>query len=276
MSDIKLTLGLREGVLVDVANAERGLACACVCPSCKERLVARKGKITRHHFAHQRGVQCDKAVETALHFAAKEILAVNREILLPAVYIRFSSHRDPVVLAEEGNFVLDEVRLERRTGDIIPDVLAFCRGIPLMVEIRVTHAVDSAKLQKIRAMGISAVEIDLSGPCFNLSRDTLTDFIVRQTANKTWLFNAKAEEYKRQFMQTAEKKMTIQRGLALHVDHCPINTRNFRGKSYANVMDDCVHCDHALEFGIENAFIMCGGRNKIKTLDELRAFNRTR
>lgn len=36
----------------------------------------------------------------------------------------------------------------------------------------------------------------------------------------------------------------IVRGLALHVDGCPIAARSWNGKSYANVMDDCTGCQH--------------------------------
>ncbi len=34
---------------------------------------------------------------------------------------------------------------------------------------------------------------------------------------------------------------TIWRGLALHVDGCPIKARVWHGRPYANVIYDCVH-----------------------------------
>lgn len=43
----------------------------------------------------------------------------------------------------------------------------------------------------------------------------------------------------------------ICRGLAYHIDYCPIAARVWQGKPYANVMDDCAHCQH--QRGIEFA-----------------------
>lgn len=34
------------------------------------------------------------------------------------------------------------------------------------------------------------------------------------------------------------------RGLASHVDSCPLKKREWQGKPYANVMHDCSHCEH--------------------------------
>lgn len=37
---------------VGVGDVAAGLACGCICPSCKSRLIARKGAIKVWHFAH--------------------------------------------------------------------------------------------------------------------------------------------------------------------------------------------------------------------------------
>ena len=103
-----------------------------------------------------------------------------------------------------------------------------------------------------------------------LSPDDLCDAIVKQTANKRWLFNAKSEEWKRVLIRTGEKKKTITRGFARHVDHCPLNVRDMKGKPYANFIDDCSACEFLLAVGGNNDFIICGGRQKIRTFDELR------
>lgn len=38
--------------LVDIKDVERGLACQCTCFECGETVIARKGEIKEHHFAH--------------------------------------------------------------------------------------------------------------------------------------------------------------------------------------------------------------------------------
>lgn len=50
----KIPFGIRgvDGELVDVHDVERGIACGCICPSCKAPLNAKKGDVKEWHFAH--------------------------------------------------------------------------------------------------------------------------------------------------------------------------------------------------------------------------------
>ena len=62
-----------EGNLVHIDSVPNGNDCGCICPACKKPLQAKNaGRIKKHHFAHQSGVDCPTAVETALHLLAKE------------------------------------------------------------------------------------------------------------------------------------------------------------------------------------------------------------
>lgn len=62
-----------EGKLVHIDDVETGNNCGCICPACKEPLMAKnRGKIKIHHFAHQSGADCAAAYETILHLLAKE------------------------------------------------------------------------------------------------------------------------------------------------------------------------------------------------------------
>ena len=59
--------------LKHVDAVENGMACGCVCPCCREKLMAKNGGTKRmHHFAHASGVDCEGAYETMLHLLAKE------------------------------------------------------------------------------------------------------------------------------------------------------------------------------------------------------------
>ncbi|MBQ2680905.1 MAG: hypothetical protein IJF97_03110 [Eggerthellaceae bacterium] len=63
-----------EGSLVHVDSVDNGSACACVCPSCKQPLVAKNaGSVLIHHFAHQRG-SCKWAAEAAVILVVESIL----------------------------------------------------------------------------------------------------------------------------------------------------------------------------------------------------------
>ena len=43
-----------DNKLVNIKQVERGLACQCTCFECGEAVIARKGEIKEHHFAHAR------------------------------------------------------------------------------------------------------------------------------------------------------------------------------------------------------------------------------
>lgn len=269
---LKLPFGLKDGSLVHISEVAQGAACGCICPCCKAPLLARKGSIKVHHFAHKKGADCAKAVETALHLASKQILEEHKEIALPAVQIDLETYRDPIPVSPEKTFRFDEVRSEKRTGDIVPDILAYSRGVPLLIEIRVTHEVDKAKAAKIRRLGISAIEIDLSSFCRNFTREELIDAVIRQTANKKWVFNAKSARLKKQLLSTGVYIKTVHRNGPVHADGCPIAKRVWNGKPYANVTDDCLYCEYNLSVGPNSNYVICGGIHKITTLDGLRAF----
>ena len=208
--------------------------------------------------------------ESKQHFtsAAKEILLKHLEIELPPVEIRFNGYRDPIVISPAKTFRLNSVVAEERSGSIIPDILADVNGVPLLIEIRVTHAVTEAKAEKIRSLGISAIEIDLSCLSRSFSPDGLVDTVIRSVENKKWIFNACVEKNYKFLLSTGDRKPQIRRGLATHIDYCPINARVWKGKSFANLIDDCANCEFILE--IREHEIVCGGKRKITTFDQLK------
>jgi len=74
----------QAGKLTDIENAERGLACDCTCIGCGETVVARKGSIRGHHFAHRSNKEsCIIQPETLLHLYAKELICEAQGLQLP-------------------------------------------------------------------------------------------------------------------------------------------------------------------------------------------------
>lgn len=272
LPDIKLPFGIRDGTVVHISQVQQGLACGCVCPVCKKPLVARKGAVVVPHFAHYQGAECARAAETALHLEAKRILAERREIWLPEVTVSIGSYGRCIEISPERAFALDEVQAECRTGDVVPDIMARCGEIQLMIEITVTHGVDEAKFRKIRQFGISTIEIDLSSVCRAFSAEDLCDAVIRQTANKQWVFNAKSDAWRWRWRQTMEKLGTD----GLRVYGCPLLPQVSRGRPYANLFDDCSQCRFLMEAGEDNQYIICGGQHKVTTRDELLAFENQR
>ena len=246
-----------NGEPAHISEVENGLKCACACPVCDGALVARQGEIREHHFAHATGEECPHAAETALHLAAKDILAKRKEIVLPEVAVNASYGFPRILIAPQRRYAIESAEVERKTGSIIPDVIVEYGGRELLVEVTVTHGVDDDKLRRIRELGLSCLEIDLSDAPRDLGREELEKIVVDGTAHKRWLHNVRANEARNKKLSEATLLLSVHRGLAWHVDGCPIPARVWKRNAYANVIDDCIGCEHMLAAG--DIGVMCDG-----------------
>ncbi len=71
----------------DVDAVNRGKECACFCAECKAPLIARKGEIRVHHFAHSDRRECQNALQASLYGMAVKILGeVGAEVQIPPAY----------------------------------------------------------------------------------------------------------------------------------------------------------------------------------------------
>lgn len=257
--NLPLIYGLLNGKLVHISFVSGGVNCNCRCPECDGLLIAKKGALKQHHFAHANVDDCGKGGETALHLAAKEIIRKRKCIYLPAVEAKFSLmdfSRVLKVFAPEQKYELDSVVLEKRIGSIIPDALAYVRSRPIAIEIKVSHSVSEDKIAYYQAIGMSAIEIDLSNIIRDYTPETLESMVIGPEKQKSWLFNAVTFKYCEKKLSEGKRYAFIYRGFAKHVDGCPIPARVWKGKPYANVMDDCCNCHHFLYMD-ENDIICC-------------------
>jgi hypothetical protein len=239
---------------VHISEVENGLACGCTCPGCGSDLIAKKGPIQEHHFAHASGSDCAAGVESGLHLAAKDILAEREEIFLPAAVVKFQGGKKPIEVFPSGLYKLSNIRLEKGIGSIVPDLLLDIDGKPMAIEIFVTHRVDALKIKKLEKLGLSTIEIDLSDIARDLDRGFIEEVVVDGYERKTWLYNPDVEARFEEARSAAKQFEIEPRGCALHVDYCPISAREYYGKPYANVIDDCTGCPYCLEIG---SFVLC-------------------
>ena len=83
-TEVQLQYGILDDRLIsieDIPKEKYGLRCGCICPGCKQPLIARLGEHKRKHFGHKSGSACDIAYaqQTALHMIAKEIIERDRK-----------------------------------------------------------------------------------------------------------------------------------------------------------------------------------------------------
>ena len=216
-----------------------------------------------------------------MHLAAKDVLAARKEIVLPAVEIprRYTRKREEVV--SERRYRVESVVVERKLGSIVPDVFVEIGGRDLLVEVTVTHGPDKEKLRKIRDLGVSCVEIDLSRTERGLDREELEKIVVDDAGQKRWLHNVRAEERGRRRLSEAvllpSRHGWKPKGYYFgeRVDGCPIAARRtWPGKPYAFVVYDCGSCDHGLAASLEVGVICDGFRALGKPMPKQAVFYR--
>lgn len=201
-SDTKIPFALKHDLLVGVEEVSSGLACDCVCPCCFGRLQARKGAKNAHHFSHDPSAderECRNAFETSIHLMAKQILLEGKTILLPALELKESgndlsgkAHVVSELICEMVDQQFERVDVERTISDFRPDVIGFIDDLPVLIEIAVTHFVDSGKRKKIRKGGYRAIEIDLSKVTYTITKDQLKNLVIHRVSNKKWLSHESA------------------------------------------------------------------------------------
>lgn len=184
---LKYALDKKTRRIVGVDDVANGLACECLCPDCKQQLVAKNGGTKReHHFAHYNGFDCARARMTALHLLAQQIIADRKAVMLP-------DYNGDYYQKETSYITFDEILLEKSCNGLRPDCIGIVSGKDgadhrLWIEIRVTHEVDEKKQKTIKAADVSCIEIDLSDMLnTDYSADSVTQRLLEMKHDRVWI-----------------------------------------------------------------------------------------
>lgn len=219
-------------VTIDALDpVERGLACECECWHCGGRLVARLGARKRHHFAHHRTADEDpRCGESALHLLGKWLITQMTCIPLPSITassLRLVGSYGAVLRSPEHSLfgkgnplsitaVVEEVSLESGLrADLLVTGELLGQPLPVVIEIKVTHAVEDEKLERLSVEDVTAVEIDLS-QIYRIGRYTISDVenALQQARNQRFL-HCSAELVERTASDDRRKQwLTLERQLS--------------------------------------------------------------
>jgi hypothetical protein len=158
------------------------------------------------------GRPCLGGIETGLHLLAKQILQDKKTITIPKVAAEksgFSVKKSPKSII---NF--EKVRLEVRYEDVVPDAVCHHMNGTLFTEFAVTHFCDEQKELKIKKIGVSTVEIDLSNISNEVAADLkATENYILHAAPRKWVWNKHDEMLKTQLDEMIKnfnfKKVTL-------------------------------------------------------------------
>ena len=215
----------RDGSIAHISEVASGRSCGCVCPGCGAALIARRGRVNDHHFAHEGtadGSPCRTGPETALHKLAKEILGRRLRLTLPELSLEEDGER--WVRYRGGVHAFDAAVLEQRLGGIVPDVIVRRGDRDLLIEFAVTHVCGPEKTARIRELDVSAIEIDLSKLPRDTSRPELEAAILDE-APRVWIHNpllaeGRAELERRRRAREAAARRTAAKVAAAYAAAC--------------------------------------------------------
>lgn len=181
-----------DGRMVHVDNVSRGLLCGCICPNCREKLIARHGDVKGHGFAHHsdnRGANLNICYQVVMYKLAEQIIQTRKRIHLPSYYGIF----------RERDIEFKDVRIDSRyeREDKQPDVIAttydgklYLIEFVFQYKVQHKHAFDYKNL--------TCLEVDLS----NQSLETLERFLMESAEDRKWLNN---EDYFTRIDETYRK-----------------------------------------------------------------------
>ena len=201
-----VTYALKDGVLTHISDVESGLKCGCLCAGCKGELIAKKGEIKVHHFAHV-NAECAHAYESMVHYICKNAFKYFTRFKTPR-YAHGLTRKDylmsisPYVPAKTINLSLFEIAIEYKYKDIVADVALLHEQRPMLfIEVANTHLIDDSKLAKIKKYGIACFEayVAYMPIDFTLSKDLNNELglkIIRDymESNSVWIYNRKLKK----------------------------------------------------------------------------------
>ncbi len=167
------------GRIVHVDDVPNGAACGCVCPYCREPLIARHGTEYKHGFAHRsetRKANLEICYMVTLYKLAEQIIQTEKRIHAPSYYGLFKA--EDLVFQE----VMIDDRYDREGRQ--PVVIGItAEGKEYLIEFvfkdKVRH------LHSIDYQNTNVLEVDLS----NQELTHLKDFLLSSEEDKRWVNN---------------------------------------------------------------------------------------
>lgn len=193
----------KELLFIDDKEVLNGKKCGCICPHCKDDLIANNGgEIKRHYFSHQNKVEGRDCLMTQLHLVAQHYFENLLEFHIPDVSFIYDSHE--LKKSGKASRVISS-KMEQRIGRYFSDVLINTQDGPFSIEICVTHPCEDEKVLHYTNIKLPTIEYDLS----NLRSLDIQDAIKLLKTNSVeckWLY-----PWDRDQMISAWKKRLAQR-----------------------------------------------------------------
>lgn len=174
-----IPFGLKDDKYLDISEVQRGRACGCVCPSCKQNLVAKKGPNPDkmiHHFAHDKKSKDEtgEPIECQYSFCVVARLVIKQclkeldqfEIQLPDWKLKLEKRDDygrevtvSGYVTQEHHLTIDDFEVEPSGHYSELDIL--CRINGYLVGIHFSYQGRAMLVGNGKLNAVSIVDIDL-------------------------------------------------------------------------------------------------------------------
>lgn len=165
LGSIVFALGA-DGGLRYVDDVPNGKRCGCVCPACKQPLIARnEGRKLAHHFAHVSG-SCEWAVEAAVAYTVGEQVRQAGKVWLPPLTARDYDAGCEVTLSPAHVMPAAAASLRGVSGRHAPEVVVTVQARSgetqdFVLVVRLSHPVTDVQEASLRENGLGCVAFDL-------------------------------------------------------------------------------------------------------------------
>ncbi|OYY94433.1 MAG: hypothetical protein B7Y41_06250 [Hydrogenophilales bacterium 28-61-23] len=203
MTVLRLPFAIRlsDNQLVSAVEVPRGAACNCICPGCRNPLLARQGTEREWHFAHVHASDCADGYEKSVHELAKQRIQQQKLLLLPAIEVSAQGWDAYGRLVEEKQLVmearsvsLDDCKKSLPHGVVTPDLTGRRQDREILVEITVFHRLMPDKQARLVETGVPSFEINLG--VFQIQQATLERLdaeLFENPKNRLWIWHPKQE-----------------------------------------------------------------------------------
>lgn len=236
-TELKNPFALRNNEIVtinDIHKEEKGLKCNCVCPKCKEPLLAKLGDVNIHHFSHSSNTKCNETNSyiNALYLLLNEYLK-NHKLYLPEIKVGYNLINYPPITYDNvasrvyliQNHSYDRTiriyksctckfdKYEIIQDDEVPEALIVTKCGDNNIEHKLAIVITPPRTVCITFKGKSykeynTLQIDLSNKLDMIQSSTkseLLENLFKDTSLYSWLSNSKIKRAYPKIIENSEK-----------------------------------------------------------------------
>lgn len=199
---IPFAINILSGKYVSAGVSLRGKDCGCICPECKQPVVAKHYNKRRAHFAHLHEANCSATEESLIHKATKAAIEENGFLWLPPIDLE--SPRTRMALHQKRtkfnfNHSQIEPRLLVANGQTVigPDILVEFDGRKLAIEVTYKHPTENEKILQYKALNLACIEIVVTTLTSDTAYEDLRRMLRDDALPNAWLFNRKIDVFLR-------------------------------------------------------------------------------